>query len=388
MGPAASTHLDRKLTFLLAGMATLLVITIALAWMVVRMMEAAQEQRHASYQRLLILEKTLNSLHMAETSQRGYLLTDDARHRAGWEQAAAEARSNHQSLAQTYGSDAEAADLLRNLAHWQRMKLEELEDTVQAQQALGREMAQSLAHADYGRRYMARLQSIIGDIKALEARRNAALETTVNSRRQVAYMAAFLLFVVACTSSFVVLRVMRREAAARHRLHLQMEHDAFHDALTLLPNRRYFLEELERAITRARRQQRAVALLFIDLDGFKKVNDSLGHKMGDLLLQHVSKRFRDVVRQSDLLARLGGDEFAVVMDVDERSNAFALAQRMIDVLRDPLLEAHPGYLVSASVGIALFPDDTDDGTTLLAQADQAMYRAKRQGKARVVSLSE
>jgi diguanylate cyclase (GGDEF)-like protein len=385
MFPAVPEHAPRQLAWLLVGMASLLLLTMAAAWSLQRMTDAAQEQRHASSQRLLVLEKTLNALHKAETAQRGYLITSNPRHLEGWEASAEEARRNHRALVAMYANDPTAAKLLESLGRWERLKLEDLEDSISAQRDVGRDVAETLAYADHGRNYMVQINQVIGQLEALEADSNTALQKLAARRRAAAYGAGLVLFLVASVASFVVWRLLRREAAARQELHERMAHDAFHDPLTLLPNRRYLLDELERAVTRARRQHRVAALLFIDLDGFKRVNDSLGHEAGDALLQRVSERFARTVRQSDLLARLGGDEFAVVLDAENRTSAAALGERLIEAIRTPLIDGHADMLVSASIGIALFPEDAPDSSALLARADQAMYQAKRLGKAQVAS---
>jgi diguanylate cyclase (GGDEF)-like protein len=383
---AVPDRAPRKLAWLLAGMALLLLATIAAAWSLQRMTDAAQEQRHASSRRLLLLEKTLDSLHMAETAQRGYLITANPKHLDNWEQSAAQARAGHQQLVSLYAGDPVSAKLLESLGRWERMKLEDLEDSIEAQRTVGRDVAETLAHADNGRRYMVQINHVMGELQAQEAASNESLQQLVDRRRDATFGAALALFAMASIACIVVFRLMRREARERLRLHQQMTHDAFHDALTLLPNRRYFMEELERAVMRAERRAAAVAVLFIDLDGFKRVNDTLGHEAGDALLQHASEAFRRTVRQSDFLARLGGDEFAVVMDAEDRSSAAALGDRLIDAIRATQANAPPGLAVSASIGIAMFPEDAREGSLLLARADQAMYLAKRQGKSRVACV--
>jgi diguanylate cyclase (GGDEF)-like protein len=378
---------SRKLALLLVGMALLLLLAIVAGWSLQRMTDAAQNSRHASSKRLLILEKTLNSLHVAETAQRGYLITANPRYLDPWETAAREARAYHQQLVTMYAGDPVAAKLLNSLGRWERMKLEDLEDTIEAQRTIGRDVAETLVYADNGRRYMVQINKVVRELEAIEAASNTALEEVVSVRRSATYGTAAVLFVVAVVACAVVYRLLKREAAARHGLHEQMAHDAFHDALTLLPNRRYLLEELERTVLRAQRQSRVAALLFIDLDGFKRVNDALGHQAGDVVLKRASERFVCTVRESDFLARLGGDEFAVVMEADNRASAAALGERLIASIRGPLLAEHADYLVSASIGVAVYPEDGRDTSTLLACADQAMYLAKRTGRSRVASLA-
>jgi diguanylate cyclase (GGDEF)-like protein/PAS domain S-box-containing protein len=156
---------------------------------------------------------------------------------------------------------------------------------------------------------------------------------------------------------------------------------ANHDQLTRLPNRNLFNEHLQLAVAQAARNQEKLATLFIDLDRFKKVNDTLGHETGDRLLKQVADRFRSCLRESDLVARLGGDEYTVLMrPVREAQEAASLAQKLINVLAQPLeIDGHELY-VTCSVGISLFPDDGRDAASLLKDADIAMYRAKDQGK--------
>lgn len=160
----------------------------------------------------------------------------------------------------------------------------------------------------------------------------------------------------------------------------QLELLAHHDALTGLPNRLLFHARLEHALERARREGGLVAILCIDLDHFKNINDSLGHPAGDRLLQVVTKRLLDTVRKEDTVARFGGDEFTVLLEeLQESKGAGIVAEKALNVLADPFdLDGHEAY-VSGSVGISLFPDDGQDVTTLLKNADSALYRAKEHG---------
>lgn len=161
----------------------------------------------------------------------------------------------------------------------------------------------------------------------------------------------------------------------------RLAHSASHDALTGLPNRALLHDRLNQAITKAGRDETGLALLFIDLDGFKPINDTYGHLLGDLLLQHVGERLRASIRESDTVARLGGDEFVVVsLNISQPHAAAAISQKIIDTVSAPYtLEGHR-VSVGCSIGFALFPGDGTDGKTLLAKADQAMYRAKNAGR--------
>ncbi|NHZ93207.1 EAL domain-containing protein [Massilia sp. CCM 8733] len=155
------------------------------------------------------------------------------------------------------------------------------------------------------------------------------------------------------------------------------------DPLTRLPNRRMFHDRLEHDILRCRREGTRVAILFIDLDQFKEVNDTLGHQQGDVLLVDAARRISACVRDSDTVARLGGDEFTVILpQLNETGSVGAIAQKILDVLQAPFALGQEHAYISASVGITLYPDDARDIDDLLKHADQAMYAAKDAGRNR------
>jgi diguanylate cyclase (GGDEF)-like protein/PAS domain S-box-containing protein len=168
---------------------------------------------------------------------------------------------------------------------------------------------------------------------------------------------------------------------------------AYHDTLTHLPNRHLFKEHMRKALTYAQRHQLMVAVLFLDLDNFKRINDTLGHNMGDLLLQGVGDRLVKCVRRSDsvarldteeltpTVARLGGDEFTVLLNgISNIQNAATVAQRMLDVLVQPFMLGTHEVFITASIGITVYPYDSENVDALLKNADTAMYQAKDQGR--------
>ena len=177
---------------------------------------------------------------------------------------------------------------------------------------------------------------------------------------------------------FVALQedISERKLAEEHLKHL-----ANHDPLTGLPTRRLGLERIYSALAMSRRDKNKTAVLFIDLDGFKAVNDTLGHEMGDLVLQEVAQRLLGCVREVDTVARIGGDEFmAVLVDVAVEKDAAAVAQKLISVLAEDFIIGENQAHIGASIGIALYPDHGDDPHELLKCADKAMYRVKKAGK--------
>lgn len=156
---------------------------------------------------------------------------------------------------------------------------------------------------------------------------------------------------------------------------------AYHDALTGLPNRRLCDELFRQAIAHARRKAQLAAVLFLDLDGFKTINDSAGHATGDVLLKMLAQRLKKCVRESDIVSRLGGDEFLLVLDgVTHADGAGVVAQKILDCLAQPFQVDRHNLVITASIGISLYPADGDDVDALVHQADLAMYHAKAQGK--------
>lgn len=158
-------------------------------------------------------------------------------------------------------------------------------------------------------------------------------------------------------------------------------HRARHDALTGLPNRDHLEAELERALARAARHGHRLAVLFIDLDGFKQINDAFGHAAGDCLLARAGLRLRDALRAEDFVARYGGDEFVVLIEAPRQAtDAAAAADALLAALRrEPAIPSDRRSSISASIGIAMYPEHAHDAAGLLRAADEAMYRAKRSG---------
>ena len=175
-----------------------------------------------------------------------------------------------------------------------------------------------------------------------------------------------------------------RDITALHQANERFQYLAFHDALTDLPNRALFHDRLAHAIERARRDGLLLAVIFIDLDGFKEVNDRLGHDVGDLLLKEIAQRIRGRVRRAtDTVARLGGDEFLILMeDLKEPALCHELAAEIIADISSPLVLRDQVVTVGASMGVACYPEDSTDAAELMKCADIAMYAAKAEGKNR------
>jgi diguanylate cyclase (GGDEF)-like protein/PAS domain S-box-containing protein len=172
-----------------------------------------------------------------------------------------------------------------------------------------------------------------------------------------------------------------RDITERKLAEQKIAHLAHYDYLTDLANRSVFMSSLEHAIHLARHNYYKVGVLFLDLDGFKQVNDTLGHDTGDLLLQGVAKRLKAIIRSSDTVARVGGDEFTFVLNnVESKENVALIARKIIAALSEPFDLKGKQCNVGGSIGISMFPDDASEFDTLIKQADEAMYLAKKSGK--------
>ncbi|MDH3628940.1 MAG: EAL domain-containing protein [Acidobacteriota bacterium] len=172
-----------------------------------------------------------------------------------------------------------------------------------------------------------------------------------------------------------------RDISDRYRADRDIRHNAYHDSLTGLPNRALFRDRLAQEVGRARRAETSTAILLLDLDRFKTINDTLGHAAGDELLVEVAKRLNSRKREGDTVARLGGDEFVLIAsELRHKEDAAVIAEQLLEILRPPILIEEYDLHISASIGIAIFPHDGKDGASLMKSADMALYRAKELGR--------
>lgn len=172
-----------------------------------------------------------------------------------------------------------------------------------------------------------------------------------------------------------------KDISERMRIQERLHYMAHHDALTKLPNRNLFMDRLRQAMARARWHKRLIAVMFLDLDRFKNINDSLGHTVGDQLLIQLTQRLSSGVRAGDTIARFGGDEFAILLDdIASEKDISQLAKKVLDGMISPFVIEGRNLYMTASIGVSIFPSDGEDAETLLRNADVAMYRAKDLGR--------
>ena len=172
-----------------------------------------------------------------------------------------------------------------------------------------------------------------------------------------------------------------QEITERKQAEARTSYLAYTDALTSLPNRRLLDERLHTAIRQAERYNRSLAVMFLDLDNFKAVNDSLGHDAGDTLLVETAERLSHCVRRSDTVARTGGDEFVILLsEISVPEGAYEVAEKILASMRRPFMLSGQAFVTPPSIGIALYPEHAENAAMLINRADQAMYRAKRAGR--------
>ena len=231
------------------------------------------------------------------------------------------------------------------------------------------------------------LQRLMLELLQRSAESHSRLQQNLRELRPIGWLSLGGLLTSAGILMFLLwreIRHTRRLLARTEESRDRIQHLAHHDALTGLPNRRLFEDRLIQALAVAARARRRLALLYLDLDGFKEINDSLGHRAGDELLRVVAERLATSVRGGDTIARLGGDEFAVIqIELRTATDAAILAERLMAAAAKPIRVGQQDLVIGASVGIALYPDDGGTADELRANADVALYSAKAAGRARM-----
>jgi diguanylate cyclase (GGDEF)-like protein len=344
--------------------------------------EAAQSELRSSV-RLRSLDLTLSTMQDLETGQRGFLLTGKREYLEPFERAISEIEGYFEELARLYAGDEASLARISEMAWLKDQKMRELQAAIDLRNLDGLEPAIAYIARGAGKQLMDRFRTLLGEQIAVERDRFVSARQLSEDRQQQHLMAYATLIVAAIVVSTLGYLSLVRQVGENERLSKRLEHEASHDALTGLPNRRFGVEWLNHSVALAKREHTRIALLFIDLDGFKEVNDEFGHKRGDEVLKSVSRTFLELVRESDFLARFGGDEFLVIMPLGAQIGEPAiLAKRLIHSLAEPLLPQLGGNRVGASIGIALYPEHAGDTLGLMAAADSAMYAAKQGGKGR------
>jgi diguanylate cyclase len=340
-------------------------------------------QQEAASTVLLRLREVLSDLQDAETGQRGYLLTGTDVYLEPHRRAVVAVGEHLRALKTLLAADERRSDVLRVLQTAVQRKFAELDETIRLRRAGDTAGALQRVQDGSGKREMDEARALLGtlmdEVRSERKALSAEAAHLVGTAAYILVSIALTIIAMVCVATVQMMRIIDKN----HELSVQLEKESTHDALTGLPNRRLFNTWLDKALGQAARKHATPAVLFIDLDGFKGVNDDFGHETGDAVLRAATARFALVVRSSDLLARLGGDEFAIVVNENLTQDGLAaLALRVLEALRAPLLPSLAAGAIGASIGIAIFPAHGDSPASLVAAADEAMYSAKRAGKGR------
>jgi diguanylate cyclase (GGDEF)-like protein/PAS domain S-box-containing protein len=219
------------------------------------------------------------------------------------------------------------------------------------------------------------------DAEVIASGRQKMTEEQALDKGRLVWMETFKTPVFDAAGELLGVTGFAREITERKLAEEKMRHQAYYDMLTELPNRVLFSDRLQQAIVHARREKAHLAVMFLDLDRFKPVNDVLGHDIGDILLREVARRILSCVRESDTVARIGGDEFCVLLPgIENEKDVAIVADKILHALRQPFLLKNHAIHIGCSIGIASYPGDGRDETTLLKNADIAMYWAKERGR--------
>jgi diguanylate cyclase (GGDEF)-like protein len=326
----------------------------------------------------------LHNLENAETGQRGYLLTGDESYLLLYRQGAEDLDDTVLRLQRVVSNDEKSVELVRRIEHAKTDKVAELARTIQLARSGNRAAAIALVQTNEGRRYMESLRTDLG--RLLDDWREKRRVATHDAHIRLVYGAAALavVAVLVCCLMVYTLFIQRRAFAKVHAYSAALDREAAHDPLTGLSNRRRLLAAIDAVATPSVDKSRRTALLYLDIDGFKHVNDALGHSAGDALLRELGEALRAATRQQDLLARVGGDEFVLLAtDCGDDERLRQLAARMIARVREVGDRKYAGrFQIGVSIGIATYPDRTETVEQLLDVADAAMYDAKKGGRSK------
>jgi diguanylate cyclase (GGDEF)-like protein len=324
------------------------------------------------------------SLRGAESGQRGYLLTGREDYLRPYERALDDIGGQIVEARELLAEQPEAMQLFWKMDSLLRFKLAALQHAIELRRDEGLEVSLRVFNTEDVAPEMREIRIQIAEIqKLLHAQVSAELARSTQ-RSSYTLVGVLLTAIVVAALSIAAYLLIAWDLRARRQLAARVEEQANHDPLTELPNRRFFEQWLAYSLAQARRDGTHLGLLFLDLDGFKAVNDRHGHNTGDAVLVEVARRFRQTVRESDLLGRLGGDEFALMAPNAKDGRELAhLAERLLHALSDPNRPALSDRQIGASIGIAFFPKDATELQGLIAAADAAMYGAKRAGKNRI-----
>lgn len=325
-----------------------------------------------------LLKEIRSAVASSETGQRSYIITEKRDYLENSLKLLKSTRSQLTEVLELVENDSTEVEKTKLLQSLIEARTAEFEGALAHLQNGGKAAALRAITTDKGKQTLVSSDELFDQFGAsqgaLFARRTGELQESSHFSLVTFYIATFCGLALLGLVYYLVYRDIAERRQAEEKLRIV----ATHDPLTALPNRTLLHERLSHALAKAQRHGRLLAVLFVDLDRFKNVNDTLGHDAGDRLLQIAAQRLYDCLRETDTMARQGGDEFVVLMDeLADREAIAPVSQRILDAMTRPFVIDGQEISITASIGISVYPDD---GRTLLRNADIAMYRAKEKGK--------
>jgi len=379
-----SRALRRSIVLLVLALAGLAVVSTILVLDASNTLRRVQRQAEFNTA-VPTLRSIIETLLSAEAAQRAFLLTGHRDFLAPYSADLQQLTDKAQASLQLFPGDSHETRQLNRVAYLVQQKRADMDQVVRVFQRGDTASTIALVKEKVWLGQTDEIRSILNTMIEHGQREQQELTRHIAEGAQRAQM----LLVIAVSLLVMVIALMVYQVTTMVRANnaflKQLDRDATQDVLTGLANRRLFIAWLERSVALSKRQQRQLAVIFVDLDGFKAVNDTCGHDVGDQLLKRVATSLRQCVRQADLVARLGGDEFAVIAcEGKDALQLGHLTQRLLSAVQ-AAAGADPRIVtpVTGSVGIALYPTDSESPNGLLEAADAAMYAAKRGGKNRV-----
>ncbi len=376
------------LLFMAVNLITLAALTLLWLWRDRQVAESNRWIAH-TYSVKVQLEAFLGLLVDVETGQRGFVITGDPAFLDPYRNSLLRMDGALAELGRETSDNPVQRQFLTELDPKVGKKLAISQAIITTRKDRGLEAARALVASGEGKKSMDAIRGILASMRAEEDRllalRKLSEAAATRSLESTIVLMVGLVGLMAVGFSIVLITGIRLRAQG---LEMYRQYANF-DPLTGLPNRRLLYEQGEAIFPLAQRQGRMAAVLFLDLDGFKAVNDTLGHEAGDQVLREVGQRLKASVRASDTVARLGGDEFVVFLpEVDSREGAAAVAAKVVSALGLPYILGGVLPKVTTSIGIAFFPQHGRSMETLLHSADSALYRAKATGKNRYAIAEE
>ncbi|WP_053572317.1 diguanylate cyclase [Caballeronia cordobensis] len=343
---------------------------------------AEQARDDTSVAVLEVGNRVLHDLENLETGQRGYLLMADDQYLQPYKLATRDLDDMVLRLHQLVANDPQSALLVRRIEHAKNLKVMEVSRTLELARSGDREGSLELMRTGEGKRYMDALREDLGVLLGNWRQVRRAAVQDVDRRVILGAGALAFIAVLVCCLLIYTLFIQRRAFARVHAYTALLNRQASKDVLTGLPNRRHLLAALEALTVDADTDTPRVAMLYLDIDGFKAVNDTLGHKAGDAILRALARALREATRPQDVLTRIGGDEFVLLsVDYIDDAQLRELAARLGESVRMVGKREFSGrFPLGVSIGIATYPDTVESLDGLLDAADAAMYEAKRAGR--------